>query len=169
MQRKTRTRQHVIASQSVAHVERHIAAAGYTAEKFVNDYGYDLNLHTYGSTGRIESGNIYLQLKATDALKVLRDGATISFPVDAADVALWRDEVMPVILIVYDAPQDTAYWLYLQEFFEMSPQFQKPLMQKRFTVHLDKSNVLDRQAIERFRHFKQVVLRQLVGKVKHHG
>ena len=46
MQRKTRTREHVIASQSVAHVEKHIAAAGYTAERFLNDYGYDLSLYT---------------------------------------------------------------------------------------------------------------------------
>ena len=169
MQRKTRTREHIIASQSVAHVEKHIAVAGYTAERFANDYGYDLNIHTYRPNGQIESGNIYLQLKATDALKVLRGGATISFSVDAEDVALWRDEVMPVILIIYDAPHDTAYWLYLQEFFETSPQFQKPLTQKQVTVHVSTSNVVDRRAIERFRHFKQIVLRQMEGKVRHHG
>ena len=169
MQRKTRTREHVIASQSVAHMEKHIAAAGCTSERFANDYGYDLNLHTYGSRGQIESGNVYLQLKATDALKVLRGGTTISFPVNVEDVALWRNEVMPVILIVYDASQDLAYWLYLQEFFETSPRFQKPLQQKQIMVHFNKSNVVNREAIERFRHFKQIVLEQLEGKVRHYG
>ncbi len=169
MQRKIRTREHVIASQSVAHVERHVAAAGYSVEKFVNDYGYDLNLHTYGPDGEAENGNIYLQLKATNSLKVLRNGEAVSFAVDQKDVAFWRDEVMPVILIVYDAPSDTAYWLYLQELFETNPKFQLPVSQKKITLHLSRSNIVDAQSIKQFRHFKLIVLDQMRGKVKHHG
>jgi len=45
--RKQRTRQHVIADQSVNHVERLIIDAGHTAQRLTADYGYDLVLFTY--------------------------------------------------------------------------------------------------------------------------
>lgn len=113
--RKTRTREHVIASQSVAHVESLIVASGYVAERPINDYGYDLNLITFDSRGEMENGCIYFQVKATDKLPILRDGKTISFRLDWRDVALWRGETMPVILIVHDTLHKVTYWLYTQE------------------------------------------------------
>ena len=39
--RKQRTRQHVIADQSVNHVERFIIDEGHTAQRLEKDYGYD--------------------------------------------------------------------------------------------------------------------------------
>ena len=76
---------------------------------------------------------------------------------------------MPVILIVYDVPRDIAYWLYLQELFETDPKFQRPLSQKKVTLHLNRQNVLDAEAVRQFRRFKLVVLDQMRGKVNHHG
>lgn len=168
-ERKVRTREHVIASQSTVHVEKHIASRGYTAERIANDYGYDLNLHTYGPNGEPESGNVYLQLKATDALKVLQDGDTIAYPIEWAHLRLWRDEPMPVVLVVYDAQADAAYWLYLQEACETSPRLQQTPSGGQVTLHLSKANVVNEQAIERFREFKRIVLDQMRGKIKHHG
>jgi len=69
--RRTRTREHVIASQSVTHVERFIVAAGHTAEKFVSDYGYDLSLYTYAPNGGVEPGSVLIQIKATEVLGTL--------------------------------------------------------------------------------------------------
>jgi hypothetical protein len=42
--RKRRTRQHVIAGQSVNHVERFIIDAGYTALRTEKDYGYNFGI-----------------------------------------------------------------------------------------------------------------------------
>ena len=167
--RKIRTREHVIASQSVAHVERFIAAAGHTAERFANDYGYDLTVSTFTSDQEAEPGNIFVQIKATDRLKLLRDAKTISFPVEWRDIALWREELMPVILVVYDVTQETAYWLYMQQFCEASAEFQAAPRSGTIAVHLPNENVLDKAAIETFRQFKRVVFDQTKGKVKHNG
>jgi len=167
--RKTRTREHVIASQSVAHVEKFIFGCGFTAERVVHDYGYDLNLYTYDANGGVENGNIWLQLKATDHMTVLRDGKTISVTVDQADVTFWQNETMPVILIVYDARREEAYWLYVQEAVENSNLSQKAKGRSKIRLHLNKDNVVNEAAIERFQKMKQNVQKQLEGKVKHYG
>src|SRR6266478_1175045 len=53
--RKQRTREHVIASQSVNHVERFIIDEGHTAQRQESDYGYDLILSTFDEQGYAES------------------------------------------------------------------------------------------------------------------
>ena len=165
---KTRTREHVIASQSVAHVERFIAAAGHTAERFANDYGYDLNMFTYGQGGGLEPGSVLIQIKATDNLPLLQDGKTISFPIRRKDIALWRKEPMPVILVVHGVAQEAAYWLYVQEVVEAWVGSGATDRSTHVNLHLSTENVVNERAIERFREFKQTVLGQTEA-IKHHG
>jgi hypothetical protein len=74
--RKRRTRQHIIADQSVNHVERFIIDEGHTATRMPNDYGYDLLMMTFDEKGHAEPGLVFLQLKASDSLA--RGGKTTS-------------------------------------------------------------------------------------------
>src|SRR5947209_15368190 len=108
--RKKRTRQHIIAAQSVNHVERFIIDEGHTAERPGSDYGYDLVLFTYDTAGYAEEGSVYIQLKAAE--KLTRSGAEFAFDVDLRDYTLWTAEPMPVILILFDAFRRRAYWVY---------------------------------------------------------
>lgn len=114
---KQRTRQHVIASQSLNHVEKFVYDEGYSAERVQNDYGYDLLVSTYDALGYVESGFILIQLKATDHIKVIKKNTLISFSVSIKDYRLWIASGFPVFLIVYDAMTRTAYWLYFQKYF----------------------------------------------------
>lgn len=77
-----------------------------------NDYGYDLILYTYDQRGYIEEGSIYLQLKASENLRA--SGDKFVFDMDLRDYARWTRELMPVILILFDASKRRAYWLYVQ-------------------------------------------------------
>jgi hypothetical protein len=43
-----------------------------------HDYGIDLYVYAHGEDGGIENGNILVQAKATDRLRVLADQRTIS-------------------------------------------------------------------------------------------
>ena len=167
--RKTRTREHVIATQSVAYIEKFIFAAGHTAERFLSDYGYDLNMFTYNAQGHLEPGNILIQLKATSNLKLLRDGRTIFFSVEWGDIALWREELMPVILVVHDVAHETAFWVYMQQFCEASPQMRNYFGSGTVTIHLSTGNMVNELAIEKFRQFKRAIFDQTKGKVKRHG
>ncbi len=128
--RKKRTREHIIADISVNYVEHFIVTTGFSVERVEKDYGYDLVLFTYDSEGEIENGQIYLQLKATDHIQKTNDKIALS--ISTKDLNLWLEEPMPVILILYDAIQKEAYWLYIQAYFE---KHQINLNQKYITVY----------------------------------
>ena len=68
--RKKRTREHIIADQSLAHVQQFVANAGFTSEAVGKDYGYDLTVNTFDRDGFIEAGSILIQLKASETLKL---------------------------------------------------------------------------------------------------
>jgi len=77
---------------------------------------------------------------------------------------------MPVILIVYDAQQDKAYWLYTQEYFENSPNFRIKPGQTKVNLHISKNNLVSEAAIQEFRRYKEDVLGQIKqGAIKHHA
>jgi len=108
----------VIADLSINHVERQALLAGFAVQRIVRDYGIDLFIATYDPAGNVENGEIRIQLKATDSPRWLRGGRHLAVRVGQRDFRHWLMEPMPVVLAIYDAPNDIAYWLYVQEYFE---------------------------------------------------
>ena len=157
---KRRTREHVIADLSVHHVEGHVLRCGWVIERMVHDYGIDLRVLTFTRRDEVQAGEVVLQLKATDRLRLPADLATISFRVDRSDLVLWLAELRPVILIVYDARQDVAYWLYVQSYFRRLPEFNLFAVGKTVTVHTPTANVLGPAAVGRFARFRDRVVAQ---------
>jgi len=167
LMKKRRTRSHIIADLSANHVEKQVLLCGYTVERTVHDYGVDLLLYTFTDEGEIENETVSIQLKATDDLPLLKDGQTIAFPVEIADLEYWLGERFPVILIVYDAQRDIAFWVYIQSYFERRPEPNLALVGKTLTIHLNASDVVHTDAVRKFARFKAQVLDQVRG-VEHH-
>ena len=167
--KKRRTRSHVLADLSANHVERYALLCGYSVERVAHDYGIDLVVTTYDAIGEIENGSVYLQLKATDAPTLLADNQTIVLRLERAHLEYWLREAAPVILVVYDAQVDTAYWLYIQAYFEGQTDFDLISVGSTVTVHIDKSHVLDQAAMRPFAHFRDAVQRQMEGVIRHHA
>ncbi len=167
VERKRRTRTHVLADLSVNHVERHALLRGYSAERVRMDYGIDLVVDTYGRRGVVENGRILFQLKATDRIKVVAGGGAVTCRVERAHLSYWLGEAMPVILVLYDARADRAYWLYVQAHFESRPDFDLAQAAKRVTVEIPRENVVDREAMRRFARYKKAVLSQQQGRIRH--
>lgn len=164
---KLRTREHVIADLSVNYVERLILRQGHAVQGIEKDYGYDLQMFTF-ENGAFENGYVYMQLKATDELKVLQGGASISFTLDRADINLWRREIMPVFLVVWDASQEVGYWLYMQTYLKRARANTLSPGQATLTVRLPATNILDEASIEQFRQYKNGIQRELEKVVDHH-
>jgi hypothetical protein len=167
--KKRRPRQHIIADLSVNYVERYVLLCGYSAERVEHDYGIDLVIFTYDANGEIENGQIYVQLKATDKLSRLADDSVIAFPLQRSDLQLWLREPMPWILIVYDAQVNLAYWLYVQAFFERQVGVDLAQVGETVTVHLPTSNIVNQEAIRQFARYKEDVLTQIQGVIRHHA
>lgn len=160
--RKQRTRQHVIADQSVNHVERFIIDEGHTAQQFDRDYGCDLLLSTYDEEGYVEPGSTRLQLKAAETLK--RVGSDYVFDVDIRDYNLWMLERAPVILILFDASRRRAYWLHVQGFFREGVGRRQPKNgAKTVRVRVPGRQRVNRWAVAKWRDLKWEARRRVIG------
>jgi hypothetical protein len=159
-QRKLRTREHVIADLAVNHAERQALLSRGTVERIQRDYGIDLLLFTYSTTGEIESGCIFLQIKATERLKWLRSGNHAAFRLPRSDLVGWLSEFLPVILIVYDAAADRACWIHVQGYFSAQTDFNLFQAGETVTVHLPSTQPLDPSAIRHFAALRDQVAAQ---------
>src|SRR3954451_23753318 len=119
--RKRRTREHVIADLSAHHVEGVVLRCGWTVERKRHDYGIDLYMETYNADGEVENGWVWFQLKATDTVKRSADGMVILLRLEWRDLLFLLNEFLPVVLVLYDAQEDKAYWLDVQEYFRSEP------------------------------------------------
>jgi len=165
--RPRRTRAHVIASQSANYIERFIVHEGHTVDRLENDYGYDLFLFTYDVHGYIESGLVYIQLKATDNIKESADGNAWDFRMEIAHYDAWTTEPFPVFLVLYDARRQRAYWLYVQRYFEGDASRGPRAGAQSVTVHIPKNQRFSRRTVGYMRNRKQDILDQMEGLVEH--
>lgn len=145
--RKRRTREHVIADLSVNHVERFILRCGWTSERKHHDYGIDLIMDTYNANGEPENGQIEFQLKATDTPKRSADEKDFIVRLEWRDLLFWLNELAPVILVLYDAQADEAYWLYVQEYFRHQRWEERAGETATVSVRFPAGNILDESAI----------------------
>jgi hypothetical protein len=159
--RKRRTRQHVIADQSVNYTERSIIDEGHTATRLEKDYGYDLFLLTHDEQGYAEPGLTSLQLKASETLSAV--GADYVFDLDVRDYNLWMLERWPVILILFDASRRRAYWLHVQGHFREDATRRPKQGTKTVRVRVPRRQLVNRRAIAKMRDLKWEAQRQAIG------
>ncbi len=150
--RKQRTRQHVIADQSVNHVERFIIDEGHTAQRLEKDYGYDLLLFTFDEQGYAEPGLVRLQLKASASLRSVR--SSYVFDLDIRDYNLWMVEEFPVFLVLFDASRRRAWWLDVQQYFRENAGRRPKKGAKSVRVRIPIRQVVNRRAIAKMRDLK---------------
>ena len=154
--RKIRTRKHIIASLSANFVERFVLKSGHVVEKFENDYGYDLQVYTFNSNGEYENGVIYVQLKATDKLKLSGENPVYDFDID-----LYINEPMPVVLILYDAKYEEAYWNILQDVVEVDEFYD--LEHSTMRVKFPTKHKVDIDSVDFWQDKKNKILKEFGG------
>jgi hypothetical protein len=155
--KKRRTRAHIIADLGVHHLEGHVLRCGFSMEHIRHDYGLDVAIHTFDAYGQLENGDVRCQVKATDQLPVLAQQEIIAWRVAAADLRHWLSEPMPVILVVYDARTDQAYWLNVQEYFDRRRD-ELADMGRTVTVHIPLANLLNEPAVKEFARYRDDLL-----------
>jgi hypothetical protein len=149
--RKRRTREHIIADLSINHVERFALRCGYVTDRVLFDYGYDLILRTFDENGEVEPGFLFLQVKASDRPDYNQSKEFVSVRADQRDIIAWQLESVPVILVVYDAQEDTAYWIHIQSLPEGG----------RSTIRLALEQTLSEASIHTMRQLKADSQRRL--------
>jgi hypothetical protein len=151
--RKKRTRQHVIADQSVNYVERFIIDEGHTAQRLEKDYGYDLLLFTYDDQGYAEPGVAFLQLKASETLT--QSESHYAYDLDIRDYNLWMAEEEPVFLVLFDAARRRAYWLHVQTYFRNDASRQPRKGARTVRVDVSRRQAVSRRGVSKMRELKR--------------
>jgi hypothetical protein len=67
----------------------------------------------------------------------------------------------PVLLILYEARRDTAYWLYVHSYFRRQREFNLFAAAKTVTVVVPVANVITPAAVRRFARFRDRILEQI--------
>ena len=158
----------MIADLAINHVERQVLLANYTVDRVLHDYGIDLILKTFSRTGEVEPGQVLIQVKATTRMRRVQGGEFVSIRVSRTDLNTWLHEFWPVILIVYDAIREKAYWLYLQAEWEGRADFDPNRLPMTVTLHIPIGNVLGASAVRKIGTFKTVLAKSYRGVIHHY-
>ncbi len=146
-ERKRRTREHVLADLSANYVEKQALLCGFSVDRVRLDYGIDLMVQTFNRRGEVENGWIPFQLKSSDRIKVVNGGTAVSCRIERADLRHWLNESQPIILVLFDARAELAYWLFVRRYFESLANFDIDRAAERISVAIPRSNVLNRAAM----------------------
>jgi hypothetical protein len=157
----------MIGDLGIHHVEGFVLRSGYTAERVHHDYGIDLVMTTYDTNGQAENGEVLMQVKATESLRLLKKTPALTWPVSRADLARWLGEPMPVILVVYGVVQDKAYWLYIQRYFAGGRVFRLARGAATINVRIPTVNLLNEAAVRQFAGYRDNILTQAWGVISH--
>jgi hypothetical protein len=153
--RKRRTREHIIADLSINHVERFALHAGFTTQVIRSDYGVDLTVTTFDKDGYQEPGLIFFQVKATDQFAKSWRGDSVPVIVDERDLRSWLRENHPIVLVLFDAKNERAYWGHVQEYFcDASTEDEANLRLSR-TMRLSLNNRITDQAMMKIADLKR--------------
>lgn len=151
--RKTRTRQHFIEDLSYNYVEKQTLLARCTLQKYLPDYSYDASIHTYNDLGEIENGEVYVQLKSTDKINFSKKRNAFTFDLSKRDLELWLYNILPVILVLYDAKNDIGYYIELKEYFQEN-KLVLGKINKFIRVFLPEENVFTIDGVKKLRNLK---------------
>lgn len=149
-QKKRRTREHVIADLSYNFLERKVLQRGHWLDAPQNDYGVDAIMFHHNKAGGIENGEVRFQLKATDRIRLNKDGRSISQIVALKDLRYWYFETYPLILVLYDALRNRAFWLHVQDYVNQHPKIMDSTS-STISLRIPTSARLTLSAIDRFR------------------
>lgn len=149
--RKLRTRQHVIEDLSYNFVEKQVLLGFCTFERYtMRQYSYDGHVFTFDETGQTEDGIFFIQVKATDHLRFSKQKNGYILKLDKRDLELWLDEDMPVVVVLYDAQNDTGFYLDLEAYFREN-RFLLKDMHKFMRVYIPADNHFTPESVKNLR------------------
>ena len=146
---KLRTRQQIIDDLAFNHIERQILLSGNVLERDKDDnYDYEGVIDLYNEQGQVSNLALAIQLKATDSIQLLSKKAQFVVDLSKQDLERWLKTEIPVLLILYDAQQDIAYFTDLQTYFNENRHLLKNV-RKFVKISLSPSWVFNKSAISK--------------------
>ncbi len=153
---KVRDQSHIIADLSVNFLERKVLQRGHQLVRMpAPEYGIDAWMYHFSPEGYPENGHVFFQLKATNSIRIVENGRFVTAKVESPHLRdWWYRKHHPVVLVLYDAANDRAYWIdveaYCDELNKTEPR-RLTLDQQTVTVRVPVKNKLTLRAVDHFR------------------
>ena len=145
---KLRTRQQIVEDLALNHIEKQILLSGNILKRRGDmNYGYDGAIQTFDEEGRINNLSLMILLTSTDLVQL--SPKKVGFVVDLSkqDLEHWLNTEMPVLIILYDAQKDIAYFTDLQTYFNENRHLLKNV-RKFVKIFLSPKSVFNNEAIQ---------------------
>jgi len=153
---KLRTESHVIAELSVNFLERRVLKRRHQYVRMpAPEYGIDGWMWHFSAEGYPEDGHVYFQLKATSKLRFVDEKRCVTAKIESTHLRdWWHRKHHPVILVLYDAVGDRAFWLDVQAYCDevnITKPHRLTLDQETVTIRIPVKNKLTLRAVDYFR------------------
>ena len=146
--KKLRTRQHIIEALGLNYVEKQVLLSGNALKRNQDyDYGYDGMINTFDEIGQIDNLTFMIQLKSTDFIEYSTPKMGFTVDLSKRDLELWLKSNVPVLLILYDAQGDVAYFVELQTYFNENRLLLKNI-RKFVRIFLPQESVFNKSAVQ---------------------
>lgn len=146
--KKRRTRQHIIEDLGLNHIERQILLTGNVFRRFGDhDYGYDGLIETFDEHGQTDNPIFNVQVKSTDVIQYSPQNDGFIIDLSRRDLEFWLKSFVPVLLILYDAQQEIAYFTDLQSYFNKNRIALKNV-RKFVRIYIPQKSVFNKSAIQ---------------------
>ncbi len=99
-----------------------------------------------------------MQVKATDHPRRRQQVSALTLRVQRRDLLSWSTELYPVILVLYDATADQAFWMHVQGELQGGKLFEMARRGATIALQVPLEQRLDNEAIHAFRQLKALAL-----------
>lgn len=133
------------ADLGIAYVMKVVASFNCTLTEFSekNDVGNDLYIEIFDKE-KATGNAILAQVKS--GTSYVREN-TYFIPATKEDYSYWNSHLLPVVGIVYNPDQDTAYWIDIKEYLQKNP---STLRESSQNMIIDKKNEFRVESFKRF-------------------
>ena len=112
-----------------------------------NDYGYDGMIETFNELGERQNQLFMIQLKSTDSLQQSPQNGGFIVDLSRCDLELWLQNRLLVLLILYDAQEEVAYFTDLQTYFNEN-KLSLNNVRKFVRIYLPPQSIFNKMAIQ---------------------
>lgn len=95
----------------------------WVCNELLSDYGLDFAI-TIVENETISTNNFFVRLKGTNSIKILKD--FVNYDLGTRYLKLYKENVIPIILILFDITSKQGYWIIMQEYIREILEPNKP-------------------------------------------
>ncbi len=138
----------------IAHTHSIVAEMGYFfREQSKHDFGIDAHIEIANDAGKGMGRNLALQIRSGKSYIKIDINGNIVHNTTQRHITYWAEHSLPVLLVIYDPDQRSAWWCDVKAYISRHPRM---LKHKPYVIRIPQSQILNANSKEQFRQIAEV-------------